>query len=1102
VAVYKKAKPKKRRMASSKPGFNTGGAGGTKRSLATANPDFPLENDGQELKMHWEGINPGTDFDKTMRDLIFTENPETGTPGYQDQLQQYTKSFGDWAAQNVRKLNTAVQMTLMDSNNPIFQKVFPIEYTNAAIFLKKTVRFNRDFADISTRKTGTRNISSSVSMIQGTMQFTAQAIRLDWYYMQTPDGLPFFKLMLDALYSNIWAYVVLTAAYEFRQTTSYYRRPEQLFPGMDVPMTPDALMDAEMEYFGLVSKEPQGFTKIVNRSSSIMEQMGGTCKRVLWSSADLDWITTKDETMTSREFSGYEGVANRNRTGTETITRYGDVEIIKLPLIGGNLHGELDNSIFQTPVQHGAMWRFLFAYEDVRPEDYTTDMSSIWACSWQTNDWDEYTVLNTLRNDPHFIPLASDLRRMMLSGRNELTAHPDEGQIYRQYLIEIIDQKIMAGGADHYYHKTTKTHYDNSPWKLDMLIKHNEYARDHNKKSTSGNNDPQVHFYVINELGELDERHTPTKFIEYMAEAASERIFGKLTALQRQHYVDGLALMDELTVDAPPDVNNELQKIIEQNITRVNEFGGPTNQYYDGNIAKLSDLYGYGTVPGLLTIANKIQSNDVAVLAVMSRAKEFVIVWELIVSRLLHMSHNHAALSDKLLPAENRHKDMSPIHKSMIVASFILCGKPYIPYTFDHNGNTIKTQLVFKDTTDIVNDVPTSFAATIFGTLGTPIGRKDAKDHTNNIRHRGNRSKTDIDKVENGQFRKHSFDNTIDKLKGSTPDMNFLVQSLAYPLTGHPDATEISDFDRRWQYSHITGPFKGLAMRFLLMFDLTLQNMARLAENNIPLPFFPAIVSPWQEQYMSSFPSLTGGRVGTTYMHKTAFDTIISFDHDSKSLNNETTLSHKVMIEDIAAFYINEYVKGGAIIGGSGKHFVNEGVAHYDSSAWKNLVTSVLARGKRCGHYSNMSILQSFSSAADARARKRIDVRGEFKRMDFAHRLPDSVVFPDRHPEPMFEGQFVLNEIYKFPTADLHDAVRLGPDQLSFQNTSMLRRTNFVCSQTSQLCYSKMSPDGKKLIQSKHLWKERFPGLVQREQSTATIKLGDHFKGNQLKYFQ
>ena len=360
------------------------------------------------------------------------------------------------------------------------------------------------------------------------------------------------------------------------------------------------------------------------------------------------------------------------------------------------------------------------------------------------------------------------------------------------------------------------------------------------------------------------------------------------------------------------------------------------------------------------------------------------------------------------------------------------------------------------------------------------------------------RERLDYEKI---AFRRGAFDTVKSDLAtagiNNPPDL--FVHAIAFPLSGSPASVgELTDIDRRVSetYAHLDA-CRGWAARLVLFSDITLQTDAAFAAANVPRPWFPLIMRKDETQHMRSIPLFNGLRAGTTYMEKAGMDRIASFTADNKEFRVEVGFGHKVMIEDNRSFYIAEYVKGDAIVGGCGNRFVNDGWWRGDEGAWSRNVAANIGMGERLGHqYTNIGALGTVVDAQCATGLYSLDTRGYHSFGDYCMVLPQNSISFAKRTAPMYPGQVVVTEAFPF----VADTPVLSPPEFSFRQSSLLRRMNHTCDQVTQLVYCHTAPDKQRMIQSHHLWGDRLPGLTEKEQSNAPIKISDHFAGSTLRY--
>lgn len=1268
-------------------------------------------------------------------------NPEQGPKLVKEDATQIYATLADWAMNNPKQLPTVFKTALLESTNPILA-MFPIVFTDEGVIRKSIMRFGRDYAEISVHNTNARNIFFTVESIEGHMQFTAQAILVDLYHLKTaPEGPDLMRRMLNALFANLWVYIAVNALYALRTAVSYFRAPHQLFPGTAPPRTVEELLEIKSSNFGIISREMQGTQKVINRANTIFNQEGEQCARMVLTGTEANFISTRDESMTTLELGGKAGVQNRMSTeGAHTImSRYGDVAITTVPFLTSKGHDDY-GEIFRTPVSFGSSWRHLYTYGDVDPAEFRTHMTDVYTCSWETDTWDRYTLYDAHRWDPHFVPMNADLRPGSIKS-------VQEGKLDREYLT-ILAEKLQKAG---HLHTRTRTDYRSCMHRVDPVL----------VPVVAPLRNKDLSLYPAHLIGELSEESTPSSFLRYIYKAMHARLFDEMSAKDKEAYSRGVRLMKELSQSYESNISATIAKLTARDdVYEPNQWGGV--DFGRPEFLK-STFKGLGTISGFLTIRNltkrlsdgtyEYNDNSSSKLAGTKEHLDiiyaFLPVYEKLVRKLMTLTDNHAALSDDLLPRIHRHKDMTEIHKSMIVCSYFLVGAFTYPLAYtearnsdvatetqetitlnkeidsyldewDNNAllkkhfptleevrafvngdagkklydyllsrgltsqntlpDTAKTKMAAKgreliktitadlagygelktlmttlfapapegqitnieklgrvvDTfqritgeisaTGMTNTAPVDFTTNTPSQLkeylrdkyntrtgNTTRPETDARnlkvymtqfhltdeavrnsgrvniwragisalniggkieyhiDHERNKESKGAlfdeehatsfggtlftaapfihpslppapasgfisrddhveaaykgappvdkqthsryasgypitelmRGKADIETraiaaYEKETFKVNSFKYWKNVCSSAGVNSDFLAHGLAFPYTGHINSTEKSDMDSRWEETHTYDPTLGFAARAVLMTALTLQNFRKWSVNNIPLPLFSLTLRPFEMQYMRSFPTTTAEPCGHTYFQQDGFDQIVSVDQAQKHMKIEVSLGSGSMVENNDRFYIVEHVMGDAIIGGCGRHAVNEGVSRMDVAMWREYVTNVVGNGRRMGHYSNFNVLQSFAATTETVPRVHVDIRGYWHREDFAHELDESPSFDETQTMPMYEGSFFINELYKFRA----DRQIVDNNQYSFENNAVQHERNHVCSQVSAKAYSHNSVDKFKLIVSKHRWGERLPGLYTKEQSISMLRRSDHVEGAGLKYIE
>lgn len=684
-----------------------------------------MSGDARALDIELGQIDTGTDFGRTMANYVAQTDPLLQNINWNDGIEQHWATFMDWAMQHPRNLGTLVQLTFAQTSAPIFSSVLPIVYLEEAIHKKTIHVFKSQPAELGTLNTVPRNISMTQFSIEGRRQWTSQLVHFDKYHLKGPDGPRYFSMMTDALFANIMAYVQITAWTEFAETPSYYRELNQLFPGTAPPQSPVEALRYEARYYGVVSREPLGLQKIINRESSILLQgqtgtNGAKCAYLLATTADTEFVLTHDKTQQLREFSGAGAPAVIKRT-TATLASVGDTAVISVPFIGTEMHNEYNDNVLRTRNATGGFWRFRTSFLARRAADFRTADTTIYAVPWSRNTWTPFTIGEAARADPHFRPLNADLDGV---ARDE-----HEGRLDRQWLNQIgynIARKAVRGVDGGFYHDRTGTSFARKEWEVDYMLRHNAFA-----------DATQTGLYAVQCFGELDERKLPTWYLEYVAATLHARLVKGLSEEQQRAYEEGLALMRDLAREFKIVQHGALSDALEGDAAdpyrlrhyRPNAWGGPDFQQAGGrNSFDPRYLGGLGTVAGFLTISHEVKRTrraggsvayskargtatqiaggvnsldaDAAITAGVVGAGAikrldtvfaFLDVYETLVRRLMAIFPDLATFSEEMLPRHHRHAQMQAIHRNMIIASYFLVGPFQYPVVENPGQETYAT---------------------------------------------------------------------------------------------------------------------------------------------------------------------------------------------------------------------------------------------------------------------------------------------------------------------------------------------------------------------------------------------------------------------------
>jgi len=550
---------------------------------------------------------------------------------------------------------------------------------------------------------------------------------------------------------------------------------------------------------------------------------------------------------------------------------------------------------------------------------------------------------------------------------------------------------------------------------------------------------------------------------------------------------------------------------------------------------------------------------------VIAKVFAFVDVFSRMTNALMTILHDHVALSPKSLPEFNIHDDISPHHAAMIVASQFLVGpvqpplirtlsdeiiqfhlsKEFAETSYDYDYSLIDASGdVGVATNNFYEDYDTSIVSTLYGAgpflarnVPTPAASSQVAEWKKQVEagkalaipgslkitakaepdlyptsNTGTAGDVEYEKI---TFMKNSI-TKIESIVGKDRLHRTMVHGLAYPFAGQTfkyrkDATtseatlQFTDMDRRWMYSHTLDPLLGLAMRALLLTEITLQQNELFYTQDIPPIIFYTIAQPTQQQYMRSLPVLADGQIGELVFNQADFDQIVSWSEGGKFFHVERNIGFIPFIASGDLFHIALNVKGDQLLGGSGVHWTNEGVSRQSADIWKRQVTDRLGYGHRLGNQSNVSIMQSARDASSTRPIPMFDIRGRYFSYDWFTRCvtdgrSDVPQFP-RKNQALYPGLAVLNEAFRFPASPAPPA---SFHEVTFRYLSMQRNRTGACCQMTQRVYSPTATDGgvnKRLIQSYHVWGETGPGWASIAESTNMLRIADNFRGAPRPYF-
>jgi len=731
--------------------YKNGFVGG---GVVTVNPHETLKrsielmstSNERPLAFDLSRVNPGSNVQQAISDLIAIENPENTVGLYNQNQEIYWPQFADWAIQNPNILSTVFRSGYHESKGPIYE-LFPIAFVDESYIHRNTILFGRDFVPIHTMKTNPEHISARVWTVEGHMQFAMQGFVIDDAFFRTSQDAPrWFEMMMTALYKNMWCYVTLNVWNIFWTTPTFYKTVDKNYPfSDDVPKTPEEALEKEREFFCVANKRPQFIHDVIKKFNVIFGQEGFSLANLIIPDDDMFHINHRDTTNTSVELSG--NIAYTNRTAGDTLAGVDQsVRIIGIPFMTDKLHDINDHNVMKAVVACGSFARFPANFYSgtggssgcVDPAEYRNFMSDIRFVSWKSNTWDVYTYAKFLRNCVQFVPLVKDITETKRTAGKLDTRN--QGKLDRELLLKLAKTTQEQKGL----HKRTRTDYSKCPDELDPLLLFNK----HHALGTTVTS-PDAWWYPVGALGELPESKASSCYLSYIFKCMERAIWEGISEKEKDDYSQGLALMEKLSsvesnnvqflvkTTASPTVGyHGVERTNEKNVYFVepNEFGGPLYRNND-----MEELGGLGTVSGLLTIiahyeekttpyddpkvtranytASKLKKTDIFE-TVYKEAKAFINVFEKITKKCLMIDQFHAALSPSLLPAFHRHNNMKPIHASMIVLSYFIVG-PFkypslISFSYPSSPSDITGAGDFKPNEVVLNALKTIENTTIF----------------------------------------------------------------------------------------------------------------------------------------------------------------------------------------------------------------------------------------------------------------------------------------------------------------------------------------------------------------------------------------------------
>lgn len=587
-----------------------------------------------------ERIGKTPDLLATLAAATSAENPERAVPGDKDGQQITMASFWDWAKlpANQIDLGTIVNKVFFDWNASIFDTFVP-EFTKKTIYDINTIEIGLQMLEASSRKTGFRSIHSSVDSTREFAVYGGLGFRVDYAYLNTPDGPPTFRMLIDALYTNMMIYFMDSAWRQFFAVASKYNTPDDMWKGLVLPQTIHDTLEYLQPLFGCLNKKSQAIKYLLDTRRKIFTRRSKVAGKLYCTVSDVEYITHADNSSLL-----YNKVGPVSRTNLYDVkqnnTFVDDIEIVTMPLLGDSLHENAYRDPFKSKVALGSFFRFINAWSDVDPRDYETHMSKIAAPSWTTNDFDEYVLAECIRHCPEF--------------------HPETGEINDRLFVDF----VTINRFDEFGTKAKQV-FDNL--QLDWTDKN---FHDIHQFLLFGNDARTKGGYVAKAVGEISERFASNEHLSKIAETLKCRIFDGLDSGEKEKFAAGLALMD--------DYDKESMLMTEADMKDINEFGLP--DFYTKNklgvAVRQSKRKGLGSVSGFLgLIAHATTFVDDNII------KPFIAVLKKITLRVIAITKGHVALSPSVMSIFGT-AQMNTLNRHMITLFHTVIRPDMKPYVF------------------------------------------------------------------------------------------------------------------------------------------------------------------------------------------------------------------------------------------------------------------------------------------------------------------------------------------------------------------------------------------------------------------------------------
>ena len=458
-------------------------------------------------------------------DYIERLNARTG--GGQLGPREYMLMLEDFLQNNREDLGEFLRDDFRESQDALFARLLPIEYTDNERFEGRNLIFKPLYIGDTARRAIAPEFAVTFETYASAMNFYNLAAILD-LKMLRKMGPQYFESVKNVVWTRT-TYALKIAAYlGYVHRASWYRTAEQTHPGPGAggnaigpngvvsagmaPKTVEEELDDAPRLFCAPDKYPRGFELLRERVDGIFRQADGRRARyAIVSERDINRVVYMDETNLDPYYAGPGGRALTNEPHRLPRTHLG-IDFVVIPRLAPRLHGTPTENIYAPIVSVGAMWHTLPAFLDVPPAEYHSRMAETRACSRQTDDWDVYDVADALRAHPAWVPLNADVVRGADAAPPPNVRDDDEGFPNTEFL----DALAKAIGPKNDWtqrHDHVRTTYKGREWEVHQLLRYNP-----GHTVALDEDDTHVqHLTPILFAGELDARLVDDEFLEYSA---------------------------------------------------------------------------------------------------------------------------------------------------------------------------------------------------------------------------------------------------------------------------------------------------------------------------------------------------------------------------------------------------------------------------------------------------------------------------------------------------------------------------------------------------------------------------------------------------------